>query len=182
MRYYFDQPVRVSFSVPSGWLFSATNQQSSVVMNAQATTAFGWFTVNDLAPDPCHWQNGMVEPPIGPSVDDLLGALEHLSGYVASGPVSETLGGLPAQRLLLTPTFDEATCDQGHSALGLYLPGVGGSGNNITNFILYAGGKMTLWVLEVRGTRLLVLSWTRTPGVGVTAPDVRAIARSIRFP
>ena len=33
--------------------------------------ALGWWDVDNVFTDPCHWQDSLADPPVGPTVDDL---------------------------------------------------------------------------------------------------------------
>ena len=49
--------------------------------------------VDNLHADPCHWRNGALEPPVGPTVDDLATALMTQPAQNASAVTDVTLGG-----------------------------------------------------------------------------------------
>ena len=36
--------------------------------------ALGWWLVDNVFTDPCHWKDSLAYPPVGPSVDDLAAA------------------------------------------------------------------------------------------------------------
>jgi hypothetical protein len=169
--YYIDAPVRVTFSVPAGWTYSFTNPAGSVVINEQQTAAVGWYVTTNLFADPCHWQEGTLDPPVGPSVDDLVAALKRLPGFVVTGPSPSTIGGLPAQSLTVVLTVSPADCDQSQLKVWSEMP---------------TGGRDTYWgtstvrVLDVGGTRLMVISTPLPDSADMTA-DIDAIVRSMRF-
>jgi hypothetical protein len=169
--YYIDAPVRVTFSVPAGWTYSFTNPAGSVVINEQQTAAVGWYVTTNLFADPCHWQEGPLDPPVGPSVDDLVAALKRLPGFIVTGPSPSTIGGLPAQSLTVVLTVSPADCDQSQMKVWSEMP---------------TGGRDTYWgtstvrVLDVGGTRLMVISTPLPDSADMTA-DIDAIVRSMRF-
>lgn len=177
-RYYFDIPVPVSFSVPPGWDFwlhgfsgQARAGLASGIENEGYTATVVFVVVSNIYRDPCHSQQGLFDPPIGPTVDDLVTALARLPGFVVAGPIDDTVGGLPAKTLAQTPTVAEGTCDGGSDPM-LATP-TGGR---------YAGGTQVTRVLMVGGTRLMVLSWTPLPDPADAAADVAAILKTVRFP
>jgi hypothetical protein len=173
VRYYFDLPVRVTFSVPAGWSFASTGQYGSVITNEQHTAFVAWFVAENLFRDPCHWLKGTLDPPVGPAVSDMVGALKGLPGFVATGPTPATIGGLPAQQLALVQSVSAPGCDGDQVKVWSWTP-------NGTQSDLY-GGTSTISVLNVGGTRVLVTTWTRLEGSADTTSDVGAIVGSIRF-
>ena len=127
---------------------------------------------SNLYRDPCHWEQGLLDPPVGPGVEDLVAALGKLPGFVVAGPTSETIGGLPASSLALVLSGDEASCDGSQVKVFGEEP-AGGSG--------LEDGLTTVRVVDVGGTRLMVMSWTRLLAEADAAADVESIVRSTRF-
>jgi hypothetical protein len=173
LPYYFEMPVRVTFSVPAGWGYVGTSQDASVIANAPQTAVLSWLETDNLYRDPCRWQTGVLNPPVGPSVDDLVRALANLPGFRVTGPAAVTIGGLPAQRLVLVQEIRSSDCDGGQMKTWSWEPT--GRGHD-----LY-GGPISVSVLSVDGTRLVMLSWTSSDRDGVAIADVASIVQSIRF-
>ena len=70
--------VNATLTVPEGW----GNTGGIGVGDVAADTAFIaiWPSDSEVAhvfADPCHWQDGYVDPPVGPTVDDLATALAN---------------------------------------------------------------------------------------------------------
>jgi hypothetical protein len=173
VSFYFDLPVPVTFSVPAGWSFASTGQTGSVIVNDQQTAAVGWFAADNVFRDPCRWLKGLLDPPVGPSVDDQVKALEKLPGFVVAGPTPAQIGGLAARSLVLTPTVSQSACDGSQVKIWAWTP----TGRQQDLF----GGTATVRVMNVGGTPLLVISWTSLPDTAGAAADVAAIVRSIQF-
>jgi hypothetical protein len=171
--YSFDLPVRFTFQVPVGWTYGYTGPNGSTIVNDRQTAFLGWFVTDNLYRDPCHWQKGVLEPPVGPSVNDLVGALDKLPGFVITGPTPTSIGGLPAQRLALVPTVRDSDCDGGQIKVWSWTP----TGLEAP----LSGGTTTVSVVNVGGTRLIVTSWTSLSDLAATTSDVAAIVRSIQF-
>jgi hypothetical protein len=170
--YYFDEPLHVTFSVPAGWTYQGTSPNAAFIANARQTAVVAWLVADNLYRDPCHWQTGVLDPPVGPGVDDLVAALRKLPGFKVTGPTSAMIGALPAQSLDLAQTVRGSGCDGSQIKVWSWEP----TGNE---FDLY-GGTITARVLEVGGTRLVVFTWT-SPLDPNAASDVAAITGSVRF-
>ena len=171
--YYFDLPARVTFSVPAGWNYLYMRDYGSVIANDMETAAVGWFVADNLFRDPCHWQGGTLDPPVGPTVDDMVSALEKLPGFVVVGPTRELIGGLPAQSLALVMTVDESACDGSQVKVFSSTP-TGGKFDP-------KPGTTIVRVVDVGGTRLAVISWTPLLDAADAAADVETIVRTMRF-
>ena len=75
-----------------------------------------WWRARNLTADPCHWRSGgELDPPVGPTADDLATALVEQAAGNASAPTDVTVGGYPGKRveLSLPAGLDIATCDGG---------------------------------------------------------------------
>jgi hypothetical protein len=171
--YSFDLPVPFTFRVPAGWAYGYTGPNGSTIGNDRQTAFLGWFVTDNLYRDPCHWQKGLLEPPLGPGVNDLVGALGKLPGFVITGPTPTSIGGLPAQSLTVVPQVRDTACDGGQIKVWSWTP-TGGEAP-------LSGGTTTVGVVNVGGTRLIVTSWTSLSDLAATTSDVAAIVRSIQF-
>jgi hypothetical protein len=171
--YYFDLPARVIFRVPAGWNYLYSRDYGSVIANDLETAAVGWFPADNLFRDPCHWQAGTVDPPVGPTVDDMVSALEKMPGFVVVGPTRDVIGGLPAQSLALVLTVDESACDGSQVKVFSSTP-TGGKFDP-------KPGTTTVRLLDVGGTRLAVTSWTPLLDPAGATSDIDAIVRSMLF-
>ena len=101
-------PVDLTLTVPAGWnqdsLGVAKNPDSDTGLSLQA------WVVTQVYTDTCAADGQLL--PIGPSVDDLVNALEALGGAEVSPPVESTVGGSPATLvgLLFAEDINLADC------------------------------------------------------------------------
>jgi hypothetical protein len=131
----------------------------------------------------CHWRGTELDPPAGPTVDDLATALSTLPG--ASPPVSVTVGGHPGKKVeLSTPAdLDVATeCDSdGGGSDGIFGRFVFDRGYSAAPYTHGIGQHQTIYILDVDGMRQ-VIDVMYLPGA---SPADRAeqdqIVASIRF-
>ena len=73
------------------------------------TYVIAFWNVDNVHVDPCNAAAGELEPPIGPSVDDLVAALSNLPGLEATAPVDVTVGTFRGKEIELT-TLDPEDC------------------------------------------------------------------------
>lgn len=175
-RYLFQPlPDDPSFAVvatgPDGWFgYPSWAMDGPLPVRADAPTGIGisFFAANGVYSDPCRWDVqdtgfavvGDVE--VGPTVDDLVAALQTNTFYTSSEATPVTIDGYSGQELKLQLPDDPFTsCDKepgddvGHAFV------FSGSG-------LYAQGPANRWglyILDVEGTRLIavILSYAQTP-------------------
>jgi hypothetical protein len=113
----------------------------------------GWWEVRNLTVDPCRRTSmGELDPPVGPSADDLASALVAQAGENASEPTDVTVGGYPAKRLELSLPADLewGSCEGAHFTRWIDTDKSGG-GNN-----LGPGQLNIVYVVGVDGARLLL--------------------------
>ena len=101
--------------------------------------------------DPC--EQTPVDPPIGPSVDDLIQALRDIPNITSTEPVAATFGGLPATYLEMT-SDDTLPCPPAQFYIW------------DGNWTQGEGQIVRTWVLEVNGSRIVasalrVRRWAR---------------------
>jgi hypothetical protein len=122
----------------------------------------GFMPGEGLFSDPCHWnvdgtgstdQSGDVE--IGPSVDDLVAALQANTSYTASEPRPITIGGFEGKVVDLQLPGDDvlSTCDgdpaqQGDHKFIVLTKGFWSQGPD---------SRWRLFILDVNGTRLVTM-------------------------
>jgi hypothetical protein len=100
-------PAKLIFTMPAGW---ETDGRAFIKGRGESGEA-GWTTsiVGGVYTDTCA-ADGTLQP-IGPSVDDLVNALEQLGGATVTPAVDTTVGGYPAKRVdIAMPDVDVATC------------------------------------------------------------------------
>lgn len=95
-------PATISFDVPDGWLACNPSDFERGVCESFEPGAIGvaFLVVENVVADPC--SDVALEPPVGPSVDDLVEAISNLDGFEASTVTEVTVGGYPAKRFTVT--------------------------------------------------------------------------------
>jgi hypothetical protein len=148
-----DDSIRFTFTVPEGWagafnsLWLADAQVSPPGAAGMIMGRGGW-----LHSDPCltdaqiELNGGLVDIPVGPTVDDFANALAEHPLLDVTAPVDVTLAGYSGKYVDLQIPADISACPTS------YFPWEGGRG-------LYAqgpGNRWHLWILDVNGVRVVI--------------------------
>jgi hypothetical protein len=142
-------PVRISFDLGDGWGVCSENPLEQGVCRVgpsqtpRSVVGVAFPVVENVVADPC--ATTLLDPPVGPSVDELVAALADLDGFSATAPEDVTVGGFPAKRLTVTaPANVDDTCELGTWATRQRTNGVG------------AGESNDLYVVDVDGDRIVI--------------------------
>jgi hypothetical protein len=144
-------PIEATIEVPdTGWSsFGVSHEIASVYRGADFDLGVGLWIVGNLPVDGCQLELGEMDPSVGPTVEDLAGALAARPD-VTFGPVDVTLDGYSGQYVEIT---------------GQGIPGGGcfdrtqwtvdGPTGPVTRGSLYLERDL-IWILDVNGTRVVV--------------------------
>jgi hypothetical protein len=179
-------PTKFTFTLPDGW--ASRNGIIAKGRTGPGEVAFSSWIVTNAYADPCHWQDSLLDPPVGPSVDDLVAALGAQAGRDASAPTDVTVGGYPAKRIELSvpAELDVSTCDMGKFRVWLE-PGELHSdepkldGDIPTLVTHVAGQRDVVYVADVDGTRFVLGTWHMPDSSAEDLAELDAIVSSIRI-
>ena len=168
--------VDVEFTVGDGWSVSQPLGGSTCCwyINGERQSISYW-PVSNVYADACD-AGILFDPPIGPTVDDLVTALGEQANTRMSDPVDVTVGGHPGKRFEMTPgrRLPEFCTD-----LSLWPDLAGDPGRGIA----VAGGPgedtQPVYVIDVNGNRIVFVAWsTGNPG---DAEAVTEVIESMEF-
>jgi hypothetical protein len=137
-------------------------------------------TLDNLVSDGCR-DVAPLEPPVGPTVDDLATALSQLAPFeVTAPPTDVTLLGYEGKHLELTVP-DEGLTDCPDGELHSWISPL--NDNGATSFSGYNGPGETeeFWILDVEGTRLVLVKWDSPQASAEAVAERDAIFDSIRI-
>lgn len=148
----------VHLTVPLGW--RAADQNRATYLGDEPYPANGPMLavqdVTSVVADACPF--GPTDPtfvPVGPSVEDLVMAIEAIAGVERVGPTDVQLDGHPAKRIVLSmPPDFERRCGGGE---GRFL----WKNATVLPFGLLNGGTATVYVVDVDGMRLVIVTHYR---------------------
>jgi hypothetical protein len=109
-----DFPVTVTFDVPSGWWGCSESTAEQGICPAPGSTNSGalvFQVVENVVEDPCGSPRTLRDPPVGPSVDDLVTAISELQGYEVTTVQDYTLSGMRGKQFTLTAPTDASCTD-----------------------------------------------------------------------
>jgi hypothetical protein len=160
-----------TFTLPAGW--------DRVIIDGLAWNdkglRIGFAVVDNLYVDPCDPELGLLEPPVGPSVDDLATALNTVPGIEITETNFDTYFGYPGVRLVVGSLDDPSSCPDDELRLAhVYgFPGVlAGMGE---------GESHELWILEVEGTRVVVHAVTAAGASAGARAEMQSVIDSIEI-
>lgn len=178
--YYLDSaavtPARFTFEVPAGWtarsdgyIYKHGDQPEELGLNS-------YGAVTHVYADACHSAGTLTE--VGPTVDDLVDALDAQVGTDTPGPVDVTVGGLSGKRVDLTVAaeVDPATCrnagviqvwaDPSETSFFAFFPNT---------------GPASVYVVDVRGKRVVIVVGHSPASPAADVAELDAIFDSIQF-
>ena len=113
------------------------------------------------------------QPQPGPTVDQLASALARLPGFVVTAPTDATVDGYSGKRLTLTAPDTFAGCTLSSDGYRIWQLPLGAI------FSFTTGERMTVWILDVNGQRLVVSSGTFPATTTQDQAEAQAILDSI---
>jgi hypothetical protein len=137
-------PVRVTFNIARPGWFPCEDGPLELGVCAPAIGGLSFVIVENVVADPCDPSHAPLDPPVGPSVDDLVTAISNLNGFEATQAVDITIDGFRGKRFELTAPDTLGSCALGTWSTAARTNGVGVGEVNIVH------------ILDVDGTRLLM--------------------------
>ena len=167
----FEEP---TFSVlrPPGWYMccSGTSGPGYSVIRGTTAPPLGmsvyFYLPSTTFSDPCDLV--AVDPPVGPTVDDLVQALREIPNISTTEPVASTIAGVPATYLEMTHD-DTLPCQ----ADQFYIWD--------RNWTQGPGQIVRTWVLEVDGSRLVVSALRYPEATAEMLAEQQSILDSLQF-
>lgn len=178
-------PIPVTFTLPAGWVGQVGGPYAVWLQKGPAAAQGGWLagtggaeialTLSQrLYADPCH-DRGFLDPQPTATVDGLTSALITLPGLEATTPTDVTVDGYRGKQLTLTAPGDFSACGMSPDGYVLWRLPLGA----VVSFT--PGGRLTLWILDVRGQPLVVSAQTQPETSSQDQAEVQAIMASIHF-
>ena len=158
-------PVEVTFAVPAGWTREPSAPELAGPISDDGGLSF-WI-ITDLFADPCRFDQGTLDPPPGPSVEDLANALVAQPGVEADPPTDVVVDGFAG-------TYVQYTTP----ATGCAQFGPWETPNGV---VLGPNTDARYWILDVDGTRLVMLAYLWDVATEGGRAELQAIIDSVQI-
>lgn len=106
--YLTSYPVQVTvdvptFEAPAEW-FAGCSSNPSVCIKSTPTSIMvvDFLIVDNVVADPCGPAGVLLDPPVGPTVDDLVSAISNLQGFEVTAPIDVTVDGFHGKQFTMT--------------------------------------------------------------------------------
>jgi len=161
-----DPDLMVTYTLPDGWVDAGAGY-----MARSASSVVNFWDVVNVYADGC--EHTQLDPPLGPTVDDLANVWATLPGFTATTPVDIVVDGYAGKRVDYTvpdygtvePTAEGHNADCAENTFALWTERYGGLGPNF--WAQVPGQQNRQWIIDVDGTRLVINEWS-DPG---TTPE-----------
>jgi len=161
-------PVPATIEVPAGWQECIAGPLEQSVCGGTLDSGVSLMVIDNVVAQPCAAVG--LEPPVGPSVDDLVSAISGLDGFQATPPVDVAVDGHPGKQFTITAPVS--------SVCNLFT----WMGPDRTNGV-GLGEANRLRIVDVDGVRVLIAAAYHPDSVSPDIPaDVKQVFESVRFP
>lgn len=179
-------PGRMTFTMPASgwyapleaWRIGKNVAGGSDLFDLYVTPHF----VDNIYTGGCEWRGTELDPPVGPTVDDLATALIAQAGPGASPPASVTVGGHPGKKVELSVPegLDVTTChsDGDQAIFGRFVSDRGFGAQPYTHG---NGQHNTFYIIDVDGTRQVIDAMYLPNTSAADRAEQDQIVASIRF-
>ena len=168
-----DDGLSVTFTVPDGWAWEPTHEQFFHLPKGsgrQNTEKVTFFDVDNVFADGC--QSVLVDPPVGPTVDDLVSALANLVGFAPSAAADVTVDGYVGKQIEFKVPGE---CKVPTFALWREV------GKFHFTYSATRNQHIQLWILDVGGTRLVIEGYSYVSTSPQTRAEIDDIVASIQI-
>jgi hypothetical protein len=157
-----------TFSLGSGW----EKVGLEGLLWGDSGAKLGFAVPDNVFADPCDVEQGLLDPPPGPTIDEMTLALFEIPGWEAREWEWDRYLGFMGSHFQLTVPADLSACEEPIRLLRA--PGWPG-------FVEVFGDTLDLWLLNVRGTRVLIYTSTPADLSAEAAADLQAVFDSIQI-
>jgi hypothetical protein len=177
---------RLLVTVPATGWFALGPQMGKDVMESSDSVAgydirlLGPYFVSNINADPCRWRDSALEPPVGPTVDDLATALMAQPEQHASSVSDVTLGGYAGKKVELSVPDEigaPGACDGGNYQRWYE----NGDPSSYGPFTWGSSQRDTVYIIDVEGTRWVIDTHYRLGVPESDLAELEQLVASIRF-
>lgn len=163
-------PVTVSLTIgDDNW----TSGSWYIMDPPEFTRQISFWTVGNVYEDLCD-SASLPPSPVGPTVDDLVAALDAQAGSTMSPAHDVVVGGYSGKRLTMRPR--RSACSGDASPMWVDPSGEPGRGLETGT-----ASQDRIWILDVEGERLVIVASTGDPNDDVAAAVIDDVIASMEF-
>lgn len=166
-----EAPLRITFTMPAGW---EKLMVPGIVWSDGSDATLGFAILDNLYVDPCAVPATQHDPPVGPTVDDLVAALDATPNLDARA-TDLTMAGFTGKQVDVVALGPWEPCASGEARL---LPR---DGADLDGPPPDPTDTQRLSILDVEGHRLVIIRTTRSAATAKNHADLQAIFDSIRI-
>lgn len=142
--------VRVTFTAPAGWEGNVGGEYFAGLNPVGRPGGVIFLGVGNIYADPCHYDQGLMDPPVGPSLGDLTDALADNGALDSSLPSGHNLDGYLGDELTVRAPDTFVGCNVSPDGYAVWQLPLG------ANYSFQPGQSSRLFILDVDGTRLVI--------------------------
>ena len=167
--------LRVTFTVPAGWLGSIRGSYLVELGWGDKPGGISFSIFDEVSADPCHSEGGYLDPPPGPSVNDLATALANVPGIDVTDLSDVSVDGYSGTQLTMSAPDSFAGCTLSSDGYVIWQLPLGATHS------MTPGERDRVWILDVAGERLVIVV-PEAPGyTDEQRAEVQAVFDSIRI-
>lgn len=172
-----DAPLDVALTIGSGW-----NAHTWYINSDEFDAAVAFFVVANVYKDICDPRGGLPtasllpDPPIGPTVDDLVSALDAQVNTDLSTAVDVVVGGYAGKRVTIKESDPYDHCIGDAEPRPMWTSPSGEKGRH-----MQPGALDTLWIVNVDGQRVVILTVPSDPSDLEATARIAAVIDSMTF-
>lgn len=167
--------VRVTLTVPGGWNGKLGGPYALYLARQNGGGEVIVSVFDNVSADPCDQNQGLLNPPPGPTVDDLATALTTRPGLVATTPTDVTFGGYAGKQFTITAPADFTGCALGPEGYTVWQLPLGAV------YTMTVGQRDRIWILDVDGQRIVIDAQEPAGQPEQINAEIQGIVDSIRL-
>ena len=166
----------VTVAVPRGWSTGGDWLLAGPATDPDNGVTIRFYTIPNIAADPLSPAAGNLDPPVGPTVDDLAQAIVAHPAWTATEPTDIRIDGRAGQLVTIMIPLDAPLPADGDGAYYLYADPAGGG---IWGWL--PGQTFDWYIVDVDGERLIIDAFHYPGASNADLSAQRAVVESVQF-
>jgi hypothetical protein len=172
--------VVAAITVGDGWTTGGWYIMNPTLFNGFVAKQVSFWTVDNVYEDLCD-RDSLPDPAVGPSVDDLVAALDAQANTDMSPAVEVELGGFAGKRVTMAAADTASLCLGFGEPESLTYFLVSGHPDGVQGRELSRNSMDTLWIIDVDGDRVVIATSQVDPEDTDATATIAGVMDSIEF-